>query len=260
MKRTRMTTCLVAVLLLLSSCGDSGPGTSDPGDPDWDGAWVLTSGTYDGRQLPLLDTHPVTLVLDGDDVFGISACNHYGGTVTRRDDQVSFGQLGGTDMACMPRAAMDLERDYLTAMAGITSADRNGDSLVLSGGGTTLTFAFEPPPPTADLVGTTWVLDSLITGDAASSVTGQPTLLLRADGTVSGSTGCRTFEGAWTERGAQLDLPEFAMSEETCSPALAAQDDHVVSVLGDGFSASIDGPTLTVGDPDGNGLIYRAQE
>lgn len=260
MNRTTITSCLVAVLLLLGGCGESGPGTTDPGVPNWDGAWVLTSGTYDGRQLALLDTHPVTLVLEGDGAYGISACNHYSGRVTRLDDGVSFGQMGGTDMACMPRSAMDLERDYLTALAGITAADRNGDRLVLSGGGTTLTFAFEPPPPTAELVGTTWVLESLISGDTASSVTGQPTLLLRPDRTVSGSTGCRTFEAVWTERGAQLDFPEFSMSEETCSPSLARQDDHVVSVLGDGFTASVDGPTMTVSDPDGNGLVYRARE
>lgn len=260
MNRTAITGCLVAALLLLGGCGDSSPGTTDPGDQDWDGAWVLRSGTYDGRELPLLDTHPVTLVLDGHQAYGISACNHYGGTVTRHDDEVSFGELGGTDMACMPRSAMDLERDYLTALAGITAADRTGDSLVLSGNGTTLTFAFEPPPPTADLVGTTWVLESLITGDSASSVAGHPTLLLRADGTVSGSTGCRTFEGTWVERGAQLDFVEFGMGDETCSPALTPQDSHVVVVLGDGFTAAVDGPTLTVSDPDGNALVYRAQD
>jgi len=260
MNRTAFTIGLLPLLLVLGGCGDSGPGAADPGGPDWDGAWVLTSGTYDGRQLALLDSHPVTLVLDGDEVFGTSACNHYGGTVMNTADGVWFGQLGGTDMACMPRAAMDLERDYLTALAGITAADRNGASLVLSGGGTTLTFAFEPPPPTADLVGTTWVLESLITGDAASSVAGQPTLLLRADGSVSGSTGCRTFRGTWVESGAQLDFVEFTMGDETCGSALTPQDSHVVVVLGDGFTAAVDGPTLTASDPDGNGLVYRAQE
>ena len=263
MNRTTFTIGLLPLLLVLGGCGDSGPGAADPanpGVPDWDGAWVLTSATYDGRQLALLDTHPVTLVLDGDDVFGVSACNQYGGTVTDVADGVSFGQFSMTDMACMPRAAMDLEHDFMTALTEITEADRDGDSLVLSGSGTTLTFSFEPPPPTADLVGTTWVLESLVTGDAASSVAGEATLLLRADGSVSGSTGCRTFEGTWTERGAQLDFNEFRMGDETCGPALTPQDSHVVVVLGDGFSAAVDGPTLTASDPDGNGLVYRAQE
>ena len=263
MNRTALTVGLLPLLLALGGCGDSGPGTTDPGDPgvpDWDGAWVLTSGTYDGRQLALLDTHPVTLVLDGHEAFGVSACNQYGGTVVSVADGVSFGQFSSTDMACMPRAAMDLEQDYLTALAGITEADRDGDSLLLSGSGATLTFSFEPPPPTADLLGTTWALESLITGDAASSAAGRPTLLLRADGSFSGSTGCRTFEGTWIERGAQLDFNEFRMGDGTCSSALTPQDSHVVVVLGDGFTAAVDGPTLTASDPDGNGLVYRARE
>jgi len=258
MRLTALLAYAAAAVLTLTACGDEAP--SDTVRHDWDGAWVLTSGNDTGVPLVLVATHPVTLVLDGDDIGGIAACNHYGGTITRSGDTFTFGAMSMTEMACSPESAMTLEAAYLATLADVTTATVDGDSLVLSGGGTTLTFASEPPPPTAELLGTTWVLDSLITGDAASSVGGEPTLLLRADGTVSGSTGCRSFEGRWIETGAQLDFPELRMGDESCSPALAAQDDHVVTVLGDGFTASIDGPTLTVSDPDGSGLVYRAQE
>jgi len=258
MRLTALLAYAAAAVLTLTACGDETP--SDTVRHDWDGAWVLTSGNDTGVPLVLVATHPVTLVLDGDDIGGIAACNHYGGTVTRSGDSITFGAMSMTEMACSPESAMTLEAAYLAALADVTTASVDDDVLVLSGDRTTLTFAFEPPPPTADLVGTTWVLDSLIIVDAASSVGGEPTLLLRADGSVSGSTGCRSFEGTWIETGAQLDFPELSMGDETCSPALAAQDDHVVSVLGDGFTASIDGATLTVSDPDGSGLVYRAQE
>ena len=76
---------------------------------DWDGAWVLTSGTHQGDPLGLLDSHPVTLVLDGDDVNGISACNHYGGTVTRSGDSITFEAMSMTEMACSPESAMALD-------------------------------------------------------------------------------------------------------------------------------------------------------
>ena len=38
------------------------------------------------------------------------------------------------------------------------------------------------------------------------------------------------------------------------------QDTHVVSVIGDGFVPTIDGDLLTLTDPGGVGLVYRAGE
>jgi len=258
MRLTALVVYAAVAVLTVTACGEEGPGASVR--HDWDGAWVLTSGTHGDDPLTLVASHPVTLVLAGDEVGGIAACNHYGGTVTHSDDAIAFSAMSMTEMACSPESAMTLEAAFIAALADVDTATLDGDALVLSGEATTLTFEFQPPPPTADLVGTTWVLESLITGDAASSVAGQPTLLLRADGSVSGSTGCRTFRGTWVESGAQLDFVEFTMGDETCGSALTPQDSHVVVVLGDGFTAAVDGPTLTASDPDGNGLVYRAQK
>jgi len=258
MRSVALAAYAAVAVLTLTACGEQAP--ADSVRHDWDGAWVLTSGNDTGVPLVLVPTHPVTLVLVGDDVSGIAACNHYGGTITRNGGSIAFGAMSMTEMACSPESAMTLEAAYHAALADVTTATIDGDTLVLSGAGTRLTFAFEPPPPTAELLGTTWLLDSLITGDAASSVAGKPTLQLRADGTVSGSTGCRSFEGTWTEHGARLDFPELTVTDQACTPALVDQDDHVLSVLGDGFTAAIDGPTLTVSDPDGNGLVYRAKD
>jgi hypothetical protein len=50
------------------------------------------------------------------------------------------------------------------------------------------------------------------------------------------------------------------MGEAECPAALSEQDSHVVSVIGDGFVPSIEGDLLTLLDPGGVGLVYRAQE
>ena len=86
------------------------------------------------------------------------------------------------------------------------------------------------------------------------------TLELRADGTFSGSTGCRTFTGRWIESGAQITATELRMGETECPDDLWEQDSHVVSVIGDGFVPSIEGELLTLLDPGGVGLVYRAAE
>ena len=113
-----------------------------------------------------------------------------------------------------------------------------------------------PPVPVADLVGTDWVLESLISGDAVASVAGKPaTLRLAAARTFSGSTGCRTFTGRWVEANGGITPTDLAMDGE-CPPELAAQDGHIVGVL-EGFRVSIDGDVLTITGNGGEGLSYR---
>ncbi len=50
------------------------------------------------------------------------------------------------------------------------------------------------------------------------------------------------------------------MDDTTCPAELSDQDDHVVSVIGDGFIPTIDGDLLTLMDPGGIGLVYRAED
>ncbi len=50
------------------------------------------------------------------------------------------------------------------------------------------------------------------------------------------------------------------MSDNECPARVAAQDTDVVTVLGDGFIASVDGDRLTVTDAGNLALEYRAAE
>jgi heat shock protein HslJ len=133
--------------------------------------------------------------------------------------------------------------------------------MTLAGEGVELVFERLAPPPTAAIVGTAWVLDSLISGDAVSSVAGEPaTLRLDADGTFVGSTGCRGFGGRWIEANGEILFADFTMDLRGCPPELTGQDDHVVSVLGDGFRAAVDGQRLTLTSTGAEGLGYLAAQ
>jgi heat shock protein HslJ len=257
----RLTALILAVLALTAGCGsDDGTGTAtEPTDVDLTGSWILTDGTADGSALTLDDTHPITLTVDGDQVSGTSACNNYMGQVTVSGDSVTFGPLGGTQMACMPASVMDLEQAYLAAMGTVDTAARDGDTLTLTGDGTSLTFAPVPPVAASDLVGTKWKLDSVIDGSTVSTVVGKPaTLTLADDGTASGGTGCRTFNGQWELVDDQLSLTQLATTMNACSGALAEQDDLALAVLAGPSTVVVDGSTLTLTLADGRGLGYRA--
>jgi heat shock protein HslJ len=261
----------VVVLLaagLLAGCGEAGPGVAI-GSDSIDGSWKLVSGSAQGRDLPLDDAYPVTLDVDGDKASGRSACNSYFATAEYPDDTVRFGSVGGTEMACEDDA-MNLEADYMTALAAVSTARTDGDRLVLQGDGVRLEYGKPAAVPTADLVGTTWVLDALLDGDTASSTSGRATLLLHEDGRVEGSTGCRGFTGKYAVDGDQVKVTRFNArdpdqdqpcapgQDQPCAPGQAAQDSHVLTVLHDGFEATVDEAALTLAS-EGRGLSYRAE-
>ena len=252
---------ILALMVLMTACGaDQAP--SDPGASAGQvvGDWVLTGGSIDGADAPALEDHRITMTITGSRIGGTAACNSYGGELSVRADGLHVEDLAQTAMGCQ-EPAMSAETTYLAALARVREIARDGDDLVARGDEVELRFSPLEPPPTVELVGTTWVLDTVLVGDVAGSPIGEPaTFELDQDGTFSGSTGCRTFSGEWVEQGDQIVAPAWGMDQTTCSRELSAQDTHVASVIGDGFVPTIEGNLLTLMDPGGVGLVYRAGE
>ncbi len=258
-RQTIGTAGVVAVALAamaLVGCGDSG------GEPDTDaflGAWVLTDGTHEGAAIPIVDGARITMTIEPGSVGGTAACNGYGGSFRSDGRAFRIDELGMTDMGCEPPIQAS-EQAYLAALPDVRSIDLVDGQLVLSGNVVRLAFDRLAPVPDAELVGTTWEMDTIIDGPAASSVAGdRATLTLRPDGTLVGGTGCRSLSGTWIINGDEVLFPNFGADGE-CPAELARQDGHVVEVLGDGFTVQIDGDRLTVTSRGNLGLSYRRVE
>lgn len=251
---------VLALLVALSACAAPDAPVQQPTTEPIDGSWQLTSGAVDGRQIPILDDHPITLTFRGAEIGGTAACNNYGARVRVADGALRIEEVGLTAMACAPPEAMEAEAVYLEALSRVTAFQRRGDELVAVGDAVDLVYEALPAPPTTDLVDTSWVLDTLVTGEVAAAPVGEPaTLEIRSDGSFSGSTGCRSFAGRWVENANRIDTPEWGLQGE-CPAGLARQDSHVVSVIGDGFVPTVEGDRLTIADPNGDALVYRAGE
>jgi heat shock protein HslJ len=253
--RNRPVAVLGCLIALLAGCAEAGEQGGDPTGI----AWELTEGTVDGQPVPIVDGHGITLSLTDEGVGGTAACNGYGGMYEIAGDQITFSELFGTEMACTPEAVMESEQTYLRGLLLVDTFSMTDENLTLSGEGVELVFAALPPVPTADLTGTVWVLESLVDQDSVSSVGGErATLELFSDNSMIGSTGCRGLHGRYETTGADVTMPELA-AEGDCPPDLEAQDSHVISVLGDGFRASVEGQVLNLSSSGGLGLVYRAE-
>lgn len=245
----------VVVTLALSTVACLGSDFAD----SLEGSWQLTSGTVDGEPIPILDSHPITIVFDGEQVSGTASCNGYGGTYDLSGSAISFGDLAMTEMACDPPETMEAEARYAQGLMAATTVAIDGD-LILTGPDVELIFTALEPVPDAELTNTVWVLDGLVANDAVSSVAGETaTLEFFTDGSILGTTGCRSFAGQYVVAGAEVEVTDLAADASECDPTLTAQDDHVLTTLGDGFTVDVEGNRLLVDSGD-LGLTYLAQE
>ncbi len=242
----------VGLLLVLAACRGAGSGTTT----SLDGTWTLTSGTSGGAAIPLVSGQDITLVIDGDTVSG-RACNLISGTISVSGTSVKLNDLAMTEMAC-DGPIMTTEAAYVAALGQVDTATLSGDSLTLGGPGVTLRYALQPVIADTPLIGSAWALETLIDGDVASSTVGEtPTLILAADGTASGSTGCRTFTASYRLDGERLNLYDMSPQNALCTVDTAPQDQLIREVLAGGATAAVRGETLTLTGPNGRGLQYR---
>lgn len=124
MKTKTANTVAIALLgLLLSNCAMSNDPYPPPSLPD--SAWLAE----DIGQSGVIDMLQSTLEFDVNmNVSGNAGCNRYFGSATVKGDEIIFGQLGSTRMACSP-AIMNQEQRFLTALTAVRSwridAERN---------------------------------------------------------------------------------------------------------------------------------------
>jgi heat shock protein HslJ len=241
--------------VLLAACGEGAPA---PAGVAAEGSWRLHSGAVRDEPVPLVTGYRITLTIEGDNATGRAACNRYGGSIRIDGDSLSLGEIGATQMGCQP-AVMSSEEAYFSALRLVDTISRDGAALELSGPQTVLRFSPLPAVPEAALVGEGWLLESMIAGDTSAPARGeQARLEIRADGKLSGSTGCRQLTGTYVVQGDEMLATELA-ADGHCSRELADQDAHVVTVLGDGFTVAIEGDQLTLMSMGNLGLVYRSR-
>jgi heat shock protein HslJ len=260
MRRPHLLAVAVAALsAALVACGGGALSPTPPAEPvDVTGNWVLESGTVAGAAIPLVPDSPITFSVDGTEVGGQAACNFYGGRLELAEGQLRLGQTSSTAMLCgePDGEVMRSEAEFLRAFGEVRAARIEGDRLTLFGPAVELVFTRLPPMPMGELVGTDWVLESVVTDGLAAAAIGEPAVLrLDPDGTFHGSTGCRTFTGTWIEAQGRLVATQTTMDGE-CPEGLAGQDGDVAEGLG-GSIPMIEGDRLTLTLNGGIALIYR---
>lgn len=246
---------VATVLPLLAACA-----WVQPDQPEVGSGWQLTAGTAHAAPIPLSTEHRITLFLQAEGISGSAGCNSYGADVTRSGQTIAVGNLFRTQRGCDP-GAVDAERAYLDAVSRVTALAESGNELRAIGPGVELQFTRLHAIDPARLAGTRWTLTEIESSGVAGPALAPAELVLAADGTFTGDTGCRTLSGTWATSFDALGMPALDAGTECGDPTAdpgARQDGLVLSVLGDGPRVVLDGDRLRLDADGGLSLVYRA--
>ena len=116
---------LITFSLIILSCSVFGGAPPDELDgTKWDLLFIRKSAPISNRN--------ITIQFKGGQVRGSSGCNTYFGEYQIKGNEISFGQLASTEMACMdPGGIMEQEQDYLAFLSEVVSYDVESDQLIL---------------------------------------------------------------------------------------------------------------------------------
>lgn len=243
MRRALVTMTVLAIGWIAAACS---PGGSGAGGGLEGTSWTVV--TIAGAPT-IADARPsMSFGLEGQ-VGGTSGCNQYRATFHTSGDSIAIGDLASTKMACDP-ARNAQEQAFtlaLTSVDGWRLADDG--SLELDGPSAILARpAGEAPAGSAAapaLPGSSWTLVGLGDVELGGTV---PTIAFGADGTVSGSAGCNTFNGTYTFDGHAITFGPLATTRMACADDVMATEDAYLDALDGASSWSIGEDGLLVLD------------
>ena len=228
---------LVVVLLLAATgCGSddskdasSGSGSKAAGTPLVGTQWSLTDGAPLG--VPTTGVS-VTAEFAHGRMSGSSGCNTYGTSYT----------VTGTEMRISPDIVTTLigcsdgrgavEQAYLERLPKVRSYAIVGTTLTLRGANGKALLVYAAVDGAKAIVGN-WNATSYYTGNAIEGVAAGSTLTANFEAeTVSGNSGCNTFNGPYTLSGKTIKIGPLASTMMACTdPALQTQEQHYLAAL-----------------------------
>ena len=139
----------------------------------------------------------------------------------------------------------------------------DADTLVISGPTGSITMLDKKTAqPDSSLVGTRWLVDTIIQGDVASTPPqgAVGSILFGGDGALAASLGCNTGSAQFTVAGDNITIGAMATTRMACLAEAAELEKHMLAVLAATLEFAIDGDALTLTAESGAGLGLRLEQ
>jgi heat shock protein HslJ len=252
---------LVALALLVATACGSRAGS---GGTELNGRTYLSIAvTENGAPRPLVTGTRIRLTFDQDGrrIAANAGCNHLGGQARIDAGRLVVTDLATTDMGC-DRPRHDQDEWLGKLLLASPSITLTGTELVLATPTAELRLQDrEVADPDRPLVGTKWVVDTLIDKDVASSIPqgAAAHLTLAADGSLAGSPGCNTMGGSFTSTATTMRFSGIFTTKMACEDGRMRVEQAVLDVLRDEVTYEIEANVLRLHHASGRGLQLRAE-
>jgi heat shock protein HslJ len=243
-----------------TSSGASGPAAGAPavgGELPAGRTFVSTAVTAAGKNKPLVTGTTIRLqILEPNRIMVQAGCNSAQGAARLSGDKLVVEDLSTTGVGC--EQALHQQDEWITGFFRAGPTWRlSGNDLVLTGTDIEVKMVDNTvAQPAKALYGTKWTVETLVSGDVASSVPADTTAFMTfsADGKVAGSTGCNSFGGLAKVEGDKITFGDLVMTKKACDGGAGALEASVLQVLEQPVTYRIDGSKLILSAPDGSGL------
>jgi heat shock protein HslJ len=224
--------------------------------------FLSTAVVAGGSPIELAAGTRIRISFGDDGRIGVNAgCNTMGGGYRLDGATLVVGDAAVTEMGC--DAARHAQDDWVFGL--VTSGPTVslvGDELVLVAGTDSIALLDRAvADPDRPLVGPTWTVDSIISGDAVSSmpVGVVATIIFTAEGRVQVATGCNDGGGTYTSDATTITFGDLALTDRACLDAAAQVEAAVLAVLSaDRVGYTIEAASLTLlAGSGGLGLVAR---
>ncbi|MFF8833744.1 META domain-containing protein [Streptomyces sp. NPDC015131] len=266
--RTRAAAALAPLLALaLGACGTQSGDGSGAGDgsasvrpdvPLTGVHWAVESVTADGKKTAAPAGANVEIDAKGR-AQGNFGCNHFSAKADVQGDQVTLSDATMTEMGC-PEPLQGFEDALRSALTGKLTAKLTDGTLTLtSAGGDTIRLSEQPPAP---LQGTTWKVNSLVSGKTATSLPagteGKASMVFGKDGFVRGNLGCNQFSAPVTVEGSTLTFGRITSTRKLCAGPQMELERALTAAMQGKATYTVDHRTLTITAPGGTGFAAGA--
>lgn len=252
----------LAAALALAACGGAAttPSPSPSAEPSSEPAAGLDGRTFLSTGITghaLVGGSQVRLAFQGGSLSANAGCNSMSGGYEVVDGHLRTSQMAMTEMACVePLMAQD---DWLASFLPDAGITLEGDTLTLAKDDVTLTLTDRVvADPDRPLLGTRWVVEGLVSGEAVSSVpVGVTAALTFSDGKVDVEAGCNRGSGSTEVSDLAITFGPIAITMMACPEPAMSVEAAVLSVLSGEVAYDIEADSLML-EGGGSGLVLRA--
>ena len=222
--------------------------------------WRMTAyRNAEGEMVETLPEVKTTAEFKDGQIGGKAACNTYNGPYEVDGNEISFGMLMTTMMAC-PEPIMDQEMGYLSALSMVTSFEVTKETLSMFDADGEAVLVFMPIEP-ASLTSTNWLLTSYNNGKGGMQsviIDTEITANFSEDGTMSGSAGCNQYNASYEATEDTISIGVAASTEMACMEpeGIMEQETQYLKSLQNAAVYNIRDDRLEIRDANGSGVAY----